>query len=196
MVSHDPHRIYRFSDCQWHGDGMTWIKLDDTFPDHPKVLDAGDEASWLFVCALCYCSRHLSDGFIPEGAVGRLTGLSRLQRHVTRLLDVGLWVRADGGYRVHGYSEWQRTRESIEAEREAGKERAKRSRERTANVRRSHATRGRGEEDSPQTPRQGGGLRYCASCGLPYDAAPGVPHCICASNVIDLRPDVLAGGGA
>jgi hypothetical protein len=51
---------------------MTWVKIDDGFADHPKVIEAGPMASWLFLCGLTYCSRQLTDGFIPAGQLRRL----------------------------------------------------------------------------------------------------------------------------
>jgi hypothetical protein len=51
---------------------MTWVKLDDQFPSHPKMVLAGGDAAWLHVCALCYCGQHLTDGKFPKAIVGRL----------------------------------------------------------------------------------------------------------------------------
>ena len=52
---------------------MVWVKLDDQFTENPKVVQAGPLASWLHVCGLVYCSRNLTDGFIPAMMVPRLT---------------------------------------------------------------------------------------------------------------------------
>lgn len=112
---------------------MTWVKLDDTFTDHPKVLAVGDEAAWLYVAGLCHCSRHLTDGFIAEAVLGRLTGLPAPAEMAARLVTHGLWDTTTGGWLVHDYAEHQRTRAEVEAEREKGKQRAARSREVRAN---------------------------------------------------------------
>ena len=45
---------------------MSWIKIDDQFADHPKVLQAGPLASWLYVCGLTYSGRYLTDGWVPS----------------------------------------------------------------------------------------------------------------------------------
>lgn len=120
---------------------MTWVKLDDAFPTHPKILAAGDEAAWLFVCGLCHSSRHLTDGLVATAVLGRLTGLRRPERYAQRLVEAGLWLVEEGGWRINGYEEWQRSRADIEAEREAGRERARRSREARAKARRDAAER-------------------------------------------------------
>lgn len=108
---------------------MTWIKLADSFPDHPKVLEAGDLAAWLYVAGLCFCSRHLTDGHIPDGAVSRLTGVARPKQLASRLVEVGLWVRCADGYRIHDYTEHQRSAAAVAEIRDAARERQRRHRD-------------------------------------------------------------------
>ena len=47
-----------------------WIKLDDRFDEHPKILAAGPMALVAQVRALCYSGRHLTDGHLSEEAAG------------------------------------------------------------------------------------------------------------------------------
>lgn len=108
---------------------MTWVKLDDSFPNHPKVLAAGENAAWLYVCGLCYCSQHLTDGFIPAAALSRLTSLSGVRKLAQRLVEVGLWLSAPGGWHVHDYDAHQRTRAQVEAERDGAAARMRRMRD-------------------------------------------------------------------
>ena len=98
---------------------MTWIRLDDQFADHPKVIAAGPLASWLFVCGLTYCARYLTDGFIPAGQVRRLADVEDVTPLVTRLVTVGLWECVDNGYRVHDYLDYQPSADQVRAERAA-----------------------------------------------------------------------------
>src|SRR3990167_2964612 len=51
---------------------MAWVRLDEEFPDHPKIVSAGPLAAWLYVAGLCYCNRLLTNGFIPEDQISRL----------------------------------------------------------------------------------------------------------------------------
>lgn len=61
------------------GGAEMWAKIDDKFPDHPKILAAGPICALLHVRAICYASRYLTDGFIPQEAVsGLLGGLEHL----------------------------------------------------------------------------------------------------------------------
>lgn len=111
---------------------MAWTKLDDHFPDHPKVIAAGPLASWLFVCGLAYCGRLLTDGFIPSGQIRKLADVEDAHGLARTLVEVGLWERAEGGYRVHDYLDYQPSKEHVlqtrevraEAGRKGGKQKA------------------------------------------------------------------------
>jgi hypothetical protein len=51
---------------------MTWVKIEDGFADHPKLLRAGPIAGWLHLAGLCYSARHLTDGHVPVQAIHTL----------------------------------------------------------------------------------------------------------------------------
>ena len=112
---------------------MPWVRLDDQFPDHPKVVAAGADAAWLYVMALCYCNRMLTDGFVPADQVPRMAPV----KFAKRLVEVGLWTSAPGGYTVHDYHDFQPTREEVLAERAQNAERQERFRQRRAEARRN-----------------------------------------------------------
>jgi hypothetical protein len=48
---------------------MTWVRLDDQFPDHPKVVNLSDRAFRLHVWGICYSARFLTDGLIQRDAI-------------------------------------------------------------------------------------------------------------------------------
>ncbi len=98
---------------------MTWVKLDDQFADHPKVLMAGPLASWLYVCGLTYCSRLLTDGFIPTAQVRRLADVDNAQELANKLVEVGLWDIVDNGFQIHDYLQYNPTAESIKSRQES-----------------------------------------------------------------------------
>ncbi len=119
---------------------MSWVKIDDQFTDHPKIVQVGPLAAWLYVCSLTYASRYLTDGFIPQAQVRRLADVSNATSLAEKLVDVGLWDRVDGGFTVHDYLEYNPTAEKVKAERDAAKERMKNKRssdEVQANISRS-----------------------------------------------------------
>lgn len=101
---------------------MTWVRIDDQLPDHPKLARISarivPHAGWLHVCALCYCSRHLTDGFVPDGIIPRLVTFGT-QQSLAALQESGLWERTDGGYLLHDYLEYQPSREQVQAQRAA-----------------------------------------------------------------------------
>lgn len=82
---------------------MPWVKLDDQFTEHPKVVEAGPLAAWLYVCGLTYCARQLTDGFVPTAQLRRLLPSASVVKLADRLVEVRLWEPASGGYRVHDY---------------------------------------------------------------------------------------------
>lgn len=115
---------------------MGWVKLDDQFTRHPKVLAAGPLAGWLHVCALNYCAQYLTDGFVPKAAVNGLADFSSLEQtfgsmgegcvamdFVSDLLKTRMWVEAPGGYQIHDYLEYNPSREDVQKKRQADLER-------------------------------------------------------------------------
>jgi hypothetical protein len=120
---------------------MTWIRVDDQFADHPKVMALGrDRLSGLGLwhVAAAYCARYLTDGFVPESFIQAQApkGLAR------RMIDVGLFTASDGGYRLHDWLDYNPPREKILAERKAAKERM--------NAARSHGVRQNESRTEPE----------------------------------------------
>jgi hypothetical protein len=102
---------------------MAWVKLDDGIYDHPKFLAAGPEAAWLWVSALSYASRYLTDGFVSAAQARLLASSRHAKKLADRLVEVGLWEAAEGGYQIHDYHDYQPTAEQVRAAREAARER-------------------------------------------------------------------------
>lgn len=115
---------------------MTWVRLDDTFPSHPKVLKAGPEAAWLYVAAVCHSGHYLTDGFVDIDVIETLTRIKSWKRAADALVRVGLFDEVTGGYQIHDYLEHQKSKEAAEKERAANKERQSnyRQRQRPANT--------------------------------------------------------------
>ena len=79
---------------------MAWIKIDDQFRDHPKVLAAGPLACWLYVCGLTFAGQYLTDGHIPTTMLRKLADVDNAKELADRLVSVGLWEEIEGGYRI------------------------------------------------------------------------------------------------
>jgi hypothetical protein len=98
---------------------MSWVYFDDAFPEHEKVIAAGDDGGWLWVCAIAFCNRRKTGRFIPDSMIPRLTGLPKPIAIADRLVKLRLLETADGGYRVHDYEGWQAAAMRAAAEKKA-----------------------------------------------------------------------------
>ena len=109
---------------------MTWVKIDDTFPNHPKVVGLTDKAFRIHISGLCYCGTYLTDGFIPMTIAGRLANED--MSYVSELVKAGLWREAieENGFRIHDYLAHQTSKTQVEEKRQTVRERQKRYRER------------------------------------------------------------------
>ena len=102
----------------------TWIKLHDNFATNLKVLAAGEDAAWVYVSGLLFCSANETDGKIPTAALRTITAKRDAKTLARILVREGLWIETAGGWEVHDYLKHQRSKAQIEAEREATRKRA------------------------------------------------------------------------
>lgn len=116
---------------------MTWFRVDDKFHDHPKVRKLRADkmpAVGLWSMAGSWAADNLTDGFVPTEIVQRF---DPKERYARRLVDVGLWSQdeQDGefGYRFHEWTEYQPTKTDVRKQREDGRERVRRWREKHRN---------------------------------------------------------------
>lgn len=91
---------------------MPWIRLEDNFDEHRKIIGLSDGAFRLWIRATAYGARQLTDGFIPRAAAKGMRPLD-WSRCARQLIRSGLWETADGGYRIHDYHQYQPTREEV-----------------------------------------------------------------------------------
>lgn len=99
--------------------------LDTHWHGNPKVLALGLPAMGLHAWSISYCDDELTDGFVPAGAIPQLPGVKQA---IKRLVDLHRWDPVEGGYRVHDYLKHNRSRATVEADREAARARMSRSR--------------------------------------------------------------------
>ena len=104
---------------------MGWVRLDDNFADHPKVIGLSDTAFRLYIEALCYSNRQLTDGYIPMAVYLKMSK----NDDADYLIEAGLWEEVPSGYAIRSYDEYQPLRENIEQKREQARERLRRFRE-------------------------------------------------------------------
>lgn len=106
---------------------MPWFQMDDSAYDHPKVASLSDAAFRLWVTAGMYCARHLTDGVITPTT---LRILHARTRQCDELRTTGLWERMpEGGYRMHDYLDYNRSREWHQDQRRREREKKAKQRE-------------------------------------------------------------------
>lgn len=126
---------------------MSWLRIDDEFPDHRKVQALElDPRMWadalaVWVAVGCYVSRYGTGGLIPEARLSRMTPLgARAVEVAEKLIEVGLWERVDGALRYHDWDDFNEDHEEATKKRSAASERQKRWRENKRNASREAST--------------------------------------------------------
>jgi hypothetical protein len=91
-----------------------WVKLDDGFPTHPKVVRLSLEARWAYIESLCYAAKYETDGLIPD--VVAANGPVREE-----LLAAGLWESGTAAVQVHDFLIYNPSRTEKERKRNASR---------------------------------------------------------------------------
>lgn len=91
---------------------MAWVRLDDQFPDHPKVAGLTNDAFCLHVTAMCWTAKQQTDGKLPSRLLSRLAW--RCQDPATaaaELVNAGVWdIDPVDGWEIHDYGEYNPTK--------------------------------------------------------------------------------------
>lgn len=103
--------------------GAMWVKLDDGFPDNPKVAGLSDMAFRAHVTMMCYCARYLTDGYVPSKVASPVH-----RKLVASLIARGLWEPVEGGYRIHDWADWNPPGDQVRARRKRDAERKRAAR--------------------------------------------------------------------
>lgn len=90
---------------------MTWVKIDDHLPTHPKVIGLSDKAFRLYVSSICFSSANQTDGEILPAALPALGGTPKL---AAELVAVALWDTSRKGWAVHDYLKWNRSKSRMD----------------------------------------------------------------------------------
>lgn len=83
---------------------MSWLRLDDRFAEHGKLMKLARKDRWTWIELLCYCSRH-QNGNIPKR-------IREILHHVTpvfldQCIAAGLVERDEqGGLAVHDWAKY------------------------------------------------------------------------------------------
>ena len=55
---------------------MSWLRLDDGFAAHPKLVQLTDRDFRTWIRVLCWCARYHTKGVLPHRATEEITGLT------------------------------------------------------------------------------------------------------------------------
>lgn len=91
---------------------MTWVKIDDRFEGHPKVIRAGYQAIGVYILALTHSAGHLTNGHVSPEWVKRVAG-GQAKKMSDKLVSVGLWEPNGDGWTIHDYFEFNPSRETV-----------------------------------------------------------------------------------
>lgn len=108
---------------------MTWVKLDDSFPNHPRIHGLSDRAFRLYITGLCYSAHYLTDGKLTPKSL-RSLGKVATKRE---LIEAGLWIETDdGNVTIRDYLEYNPTAAEVKEKRQKNTERVTNWRKRNA----------------------------------------------------------------
>lgn len=143
---------------------MGWIRYDDGFPSHPKLLGIDRLqalAGWLHFRATCYCEQHLTDGFVPIAWVRRMDDFDEFSTDgltlAGLLVDAGLFDEVEGGFEVHDYLDYNRSKAEVRAAKDAASKAARsrwRNAEGNANRNAEGITKGNAKGNADRRTRQ------------------------------------------
>lgn len=109
-----------------------WARIDDSHSEHPKVIRAGNQAELLDLRAILFANKYETDGRVLRSTLPRLSRGMHGEVQAARLVDAGRWIVAEDfdGWTIHGFLEWQLSRDERDAARAAARDRKARSRSR------------------------------------------------------------------
>ena len=110
---------------------MAWFKVDDQFHTSRKLNSIPKrhrlQAAGLWAIAGSWVSGQETDGFVPDY---KIQVWSPTQKTVDSLVESGLWIRENDGFRFYSWLNYNPSKEDSDAKRAASKERMRQSRER------------------------------------------------------------------
>jgi hypothetical protein len=115
---------------------MGWLKIDDGFRDHPKIIQLSDAAFRLHVCAMSWCAEGCTNGVVKGVVMKDLRRLVRrrvkLETLVDELVSFGLLERVGDDYVIHDFLDYNPSREQVLARRAGNRNRQQSFRQRAS----------------------------------------------------------------
>lgn len=83
---------------------MSWLRIDDDFARHPKLLGLSHKERWTWLSILCYCARYKTAGRLPENMREAIPEVTPAL--LDKAMQLGLLEKNGSGYIVHDWSEY------------------------------------------------------------------------------------------
>lgn len=142
---------------------MAWIRLDDQIAHHPKFTKVSPSACWLYVAAIGFSQKYLTDGFLTFQSLSTLSHVRFPSKLAQQLIRVGLWRRGKDGYYIHDYLEFNESAQQVKARKR--EDRLRKSARNPIGIQ-SDSTAPRGRDPIPSHPKEEK-IRAVASPQLP-----------------------------
>ena len=99
-----------------------FVPLDTQFYLDERIQRAGSAAEVLYTRGLAFAKGAGSDGIVSRyGLLAFSFGIRNVTDKVRKLVDAGLWIEVDGGWRISNWEKWNKTSAQISEEKEAKK---------------------------------------------------------------------------
>jgi len=116
---------------------MTWFKVDDGFPEHPKLESLEHDPGRYMAAVTVWtimgadCARRNTDGKVTRARLGKVLHCigDMAMSGADALVEAGLWEALEGEYQFHDWADYQPTKADVEAMRRSKTERQRRWRE-------------------------------------------------------------------
>ncbi len=105
---------------------MPWVRIDDNVLGHQKFEGISYRSFGFWAWSLVYSNRNLTDGKIPRKFVRTKTQMALALEMERRTL----WDKVEGGWMIHDFLHYGKSKEQVELERKQARERQDRWRER------------------------------------------------------------------
>lgn len=96
-----------------------YARIDDQFYLTLKNAQLDRDEQDLYLAGIVYCCGQLSDGFIPASRLPLLVAWAKLppeansEAIASGLVEHGFWECARGGYQVHDFLNWNKSRAEV-----------------------------------------------------------------------------------
>lgn len=143
--------------------------IDTAMIEDHRLLSLPRGVRLLNLEAMVWCKAHLTDGFVPSGALRRMTDEPDEEHACQLLVDAGLWERVDKGWQIVGFTDSQMSAERVREKREAARDRYDKWQRNTKRV--ANATANDPARPAPPA-RKGGGQVGGEPVGLALRGEP------------------------